>query len=144
MIICGFPGIGKSTLAKRSGWVDLESTPFERDWERYAKVAEHMDENGYNVMVSTHKELISMLCTMGVDHTIVIPAREDRGEYIRRYIVRGNSEEFIGLLDDNFEKWINDIISHSNVFSTLVILPRGGYLSDYINNIQYDIGEKEE
>ena len=54
MIICGFPGVGKSTLAKFSNWVDLESTPFEKDWVRYAKVAKHMSDNGYNVMVSTH------------------------------------------------------------------------------------------
>jgi len=54
MIICGFPGIRKSTLAKFSNWVDLESTPFEKDWVRYAKVAKHMSDNGYNVMVSTH------------------------------------------------------------------------------------------
>ena len=54
MIICGFPGVGKSTLARFSNWVDLESTPFEKDWVRYAKVAKHMNDNGYNVMVSTH------------------------------------------------------------------------------------------
>jgi len=33
-IICGFAGIGKSTLAKnKAGFVDLESTPFEKDWD---------------------------------------------------------------------------------------------------------------
>ena len=58
MIICGFPGVGKSTLAKFSNWVDLESTPFEKDWVRYAKVAKHMSNNGYNVMVSTHPQLL--------------------------------------------------------------------------------------
>ena len=59
MIICGFPGTGKSMMAKFSQWIDLESTPFERDWERYAKVAKHMSDNGYTVMVSTHEELLA-------------------------------------------------------------------------------------
>lgn len=35
MIICGYAGVGKSTLAKEvDGIMDLESTPFEKDWER--------------------------------------------------------------------------------------------------------------
>ena len=28
MIICGFPGVGKSTLAKFSNWIDLERTVY--------------------------------------------------------------------------------------------------------------------
>lgn len=45
MIICGFAGVGKSAAAKKLlGVVDLESTPFQRDWETYARVAKHMSE----------------------------------------------------------------------------------------------------
>ena len=40
MIICGYAGIGKSYLGHNAvGVIDLESTPFEKDWERYAKCA---------------------------------------------------------------------------------------------------------
>ena len=53
MIICGFPGVGKSTLAKFSNWVDLESTPFEKDWVRYAKVAKHMSDNYSSSIIRT-------------------------------------------------------------------------------------------
>ena len=42
MIICGYAGIGKSHLAKNfPGVIDLESTPFEKDWDRYLKCAMH-------------------------------------------------------------------------------------------------------
>ena len=41
MIISGFPGTGKSTMAKFSRWVDLESTPFKKNWLLYAEVAKH-------------------------------------------------------------------------------------------------------
>lgn len=61
MIICGFPGVGKSTMAKFSQWVDLESTPFKKNWLLYAEVAKHMSDNGYTVMVSTHKEMLDAL-----------------------------------------------------------------------------------
>ena len=38
MIICGFPGTGKSVMARYSKWVDLESTPFRKNWRLYAEV----------------------------------------------------------------------------------------------------------
>ena len=38
MIICGYAGIGKSYLAHNyPNIIDLESTPFEKDWDRYKK-----------------------------------------------------------------------------------------------------------
>ena len=58
MIFCGYAGVGKSTAAKKfSGVVDLESTPFQRDWVTYARVAKHMSDQGYIVLVSCHNEL---------------------------------------------------------------------------------------
>ena len=57
-IICGFAGTGKSNIARNNvGFVDLESTPFEKDWNRYVKVAEYLSNNGYTVLLSCHKEL---------------------------------------------------------------------------------------
>ena len=82
MIICGFAGVGKSTVARRcTGWVDLESTPFNRDWERYVKVIKHMDENGYNVMVSCHKELREELIKNKIKFTVDIPSHDDKENY---------------------------------------------------------------
>ena len=38
MIICGYAGIRKSYLAHNyPNIIDLESTPFEKDWDRYKK-----------------------------------------------------------------------------------------------------------
>lgn len=73
-IICGFAGIGKSTLARnRAGVVDLESTPFEKDWKRYVKVASHMAKNGYTVLLSCHKELREELHAQGIEYTLALP-----------------------------------------------------------------------
>ena len=50
MIICGYAGIGKSYLAKHfPGVIDLESTPFEKDWNRYLKCAMHYSNQGFLV-----------------------------------------------------------------------------------------------
>lgn len=132
MIICGFPGVGKSTLAKFSNWVDLESTPFEKDWVRYAKVAKHMSDNGYNVMVSTHPQLLEQFEQMEVRYTVVIPPINDFPTYKDRYINRGNDINFIISIDYNWGKWIQDIIKKSSVNKTVIILPEDGCLQSYI------------
>jgi UDP:flavonoid glycosyltransferase YjiC (YdhE family) len=132
MIICGFPGVGKSTLAKFSNWVDLESTPFEKDWVRYAKVAKHMNNSGYNVMVSTHPQLLEQFEQMGAKYTVVVPPLTDISIYKGRYIRRGNDINFISLIEKNWDEWIRDIITKSSVNKTVVILPKDGCLQGYI------------
>ena len=132
MIICGFPGVGKSTLAKFSNWVDLESTPFEKDWIRYAKVAKHMSDNGYNVMVSTHSQLLEQFEQMEVKYTVVVPPFSDLSIYKDRYTKRGNDINFTSLIGMNWDQWIGDIITKSSVNKTVVILPKDGCLQAYI------------
>lgn len=126
MIVCGFPGTGKSTMAKFSRWVDLESTPFKKNWLLYAEVAKHMSDNGYNVMISTHKEVLDALEQIEASYTVVIPPITDKDIYLHRYDMRGNSYEFIKRLGENWESWISAIIEKSTVLKTVVILPKDG------------------
>jgi shikimate kinase len=103
-VICGFAGIGKSTLARKyKNVVDLESTPFEKDWKRYAKVARHMAQNGYTVLLSCHKEIREELHS---GYYLAIPGALDRIEYINRYKERGNDVAFVTLLNQNWEKFL--------------------------------------
>ena len=131
MIICGFPGTGKSMMAKFSRWVDLESTPFEKDWERYAKVAKHMSDNGYTVMVSTHRELLAMFEQMEVLYTVIIPPITDKEIYLNRYDMRGNSCDFIRQLDTNWQQWISEIVEKPTVLKTVVVLPKDGCIKAF-------------
>jgi len=128
-IICGFAGIGKSMLAKKyPNVVDLESTPFERDWKRYAKVARYMAKNGYIVLVSCHKELREELHD---GYIIAKPAQLDRLEYIKRYKNRGNNEAFVNLMDKKWELFLR-------------LLPNE---SEYLlvkNNLEETLLDKEE
>lgn len=126
MIICGFPGTGKSTMAKFSRWVDLESTPFKKNWLLYAEVAQHMSDNGYTVMISTHKEVLDELEQIEASYTVIIPPTTDKNTYLMRYEMRGNSHEFIRLLDENWERWISAILEKSTVLRTIVVLPKDG------------------
>ena len=63
MIIIGYQGIGKSTLAKNDlRYIDLESSNFFVNGKRdenwyiiYCSIAEHLSQQGYRVFVSSHE-----------------------------------------------------------------------------------------
>lgn len=131
MIICGFPGVGKSVMAQQGNWVDLESTPFKKNWLLYAEVAKHMSDNGYNVMISTHKEVLDALEQIEARYTVVIPPITDKDTYLMRYDMRGNSYEFIRLLDENWERWISAILEKPTVLKTIVVLPKDGCIKAF-------------
>ena len=72
IIICGYQGIGKSTLAGKNNCIDLESSLFEADgkkpdkwWLIYSKVAVDLSCQGYTVFTSCHKlvrEGLKIIC----------------------------------------------------------------------------------
>ena len=87
MIISGFAGIGKSTLAKKSYEViDLESSIFKKDWELYSETAKYLDEQGYDVLISAHKEIRTKLHDKGIKYTFIIPknTEKSKSEYLDR------------------------------------------------------------
>ena len=111
MIICGYAGTGKSCLGHIfPGVIDLESTPFEKDWDRYAKCAIHYHSQGYIVLVSCHKEIREKICQCvpSVERITVVPNIEDKELYKCRYEQRGNTQSFIDVQMDNWEKWLNE------------------------------------
>ena len=136
MIICGFPGTGKSMMAKFSRWVDLESTPFKKNWILYAEVAKHMSDNGYTVMISTHKEVLDALEQIEASYTVVIPPTTDKNTYLMRYEMRGNSHEFIRLLDENWERWLYAILEKPTVLKTIVVLPKDGCIKAWADEMR--------
>ena len=111
MIICGYAGIGKSYLAKNfPNVIDLESTPFEKDWDRYLKCAMYYSNQGYLVLLSCHKEIRELVCknVLYNQRFTIVPSIESKEEYKIRYINRGNTQEFIDLQMSNWEKRLDE------------------------------------
>lgn len=127
-IICGFAGIGKSTLAKNSVFVDLESTPFLKNWSLYANVAIHMLENGYSPMLSCHKEIRDELKSRRAEYVVVIPNQKDKERYLELYRKRGNVEAFIQMFNEKWDLFLDEIKgSEPNVIE----LQEGQFLSEH-------------
>lgn len=69
MIIIGYPGIGKSTLARKSRrYVDLESSLFMVNGKRvddwylvYCNIAKDISRQGNDVFVSSHEDVVRTL-----------------------------------------------------------------------------------
>lgn len=98
MIIIGYPGIGKSTIARRNNnFIDLESSNFRIDGERaanwykpYCNIAEDLSQQGRIVFVSCHEEVREQLKHSSELVIVVYPALELQNEWIDRLRNRYN------------------------------------------------------
>lgn len=73
LIICGYPGVGKTSIAGWNNCIDLESSWFSYDkqgnriypdeaWaEEYCSFAINLASQGYTVLLSTHQVVINQL-----------------------------------------------------------------------------------
>ena len=93
MIIIGYPGIGKSTLAGKLNCIDLESSLFNNsngnkysDWtDYYCKIADDLSKQGYNVFISSHSLVRTKIKKISKEKIIcIIPSMTLKDEWINR------------------------------------------------------------
>lgn len=120
-IVAGFPGTGKSFISNREEELivnDSDSSNFtklpngERNPEFPKNYIEHIKSHIGKVdilFVSTHKEIRDALRENGIHYTLVYPKPELKQEYLDRYEIRGSSEEFIKIMDENWDKFIKEV-----------------------------------
>lgn len=93
MIIIGYPGIGKSTLArKKSNCIDLESSNFAvngekvKNWDDvYVNVAKDLSGQGYTVFVSSHGLVTSKLLNCeDVEVVTIFPSLDLKDEWVEK------------------------------------------------------------
>lgn len=100
MIVVGFPGIGKTSLAQYSyRRIDLESSNFwdgdhrPDDWHiYYCQTAVDLARQGYTVFVSSHKQVRDWLLENTTELVFVIyPTLELKDAWIRKLELRYNA-----------------------------------------------------
>ena len=127
MIVIGYQGIGKSSLAGRNNrFIDLESGNFWVDGKRaddwykpYCQIAEHLSQQGYIVFTSSHEVVRKQLENSSEIIVIVYPSIELKDEWVdkleRRYAESGLEKDYKALMNakDRYEENIKEL-SESN------------------------------
>jgi adenylate kinase family enzyme len=115
VIISAFPGCGKSTaftkLKKKINILDSDSSTFDKsDFpNNYIK---HMKDNigvADIIFISSHETVRKALKEENIYYTIYYPSKYRKQEFLELYKQRGNNENFIKLLDENFNNFIDSI-----------------------------------
>lgn len=140
MIIIGYQGIGKSTLAKDSWkYVDLESGNFwingERDeqwYKPYCNIANHLSAQGYTVFTSSHKEVREELKNSSEVVKIAFPALELKTDWLIRLTNRYNES----MLEKDYKALINASLYYEDNINDLMNEP---FDKIVINNIDYNL-----
>lgn len=145
-VICGFSGVGKSTADCKSKDVfDFESSAFSHRWdaghvgEKIAEfpvnyvdaICEHMD-NHHNAtyLLSCHQEVRDELKRRGIDYIIVMPDLVHKSEYIKRWLRRGSSMDFICSMN---KRWLTMIQSCERDSAPKIYLKESEYISDVLS-----------
>lgn len=142
MIIIGYQGIGKSTLAKDSlKYIDLESGNFwingERDeqwYKPYCNIANHLSAQGYTVFTSSHKEVREELKNSNEIVKIAFPSLELKTDWLIRLTNRYNES----MLEKDYKALINASLYYEDNINDLMNEP---FDKIVINNIDYNLRE---
>jgi hypothetical protein len=150
LVISAFPGTGKTYLAKRVNSLDSDSSNF--SWLPGTKIRnqkfpynyiEHIKANigKYDfIFVSSHKDVRTCMIMYGIDFLSAYPEKSLKQEYLNRYKERGSDEDFIKMMDANWDSFIGGM-ENLQVMEPL-ILKSGQYLSDYfVLNLQQKVHE---
>ena len=125
-IISAFPGSGKTFFHKKNTKNVLDSDSSNFSWvkdengnntkirnpnfpENYVKyIKENVGKYDY-ILVSSHKEVRDELVRHNMFFYLVYPSENRKSEFLQLYKNRGNDENFIKIVENNWEKWIQDI-----------------------------------
>ena len=144
-IICGFSGVGKSTAEqKHKNVVDFESSAFSHFFDpdkmgeknpefprnyidALCKLADNGKETTY--LLSCHEEVRNELKARGIDYIIVMPTIDQENEYLKRWLKRGSSINFIKMMHS---KWLSMHLSCDKDKAPKIYLKEDEYIDDVL------------
>lgn len=153
MIIVGYQGIGKSTLAsKDKKYIDLESSNFfvngerDKDWYRvYVNIAINLHHQGYIVFTSSHNVVRDELVKRGFKSEVGIcfPDLSLKDAWLEKLKDRYDSTR----LEKDYKAYMNALVAYDNNimeldndcdhygFNKLVIKDMDYKLEDILNQV---------
>ena len=147
MIVVGYQGIGKSTLAGKDNCIDLESGNFWVDGKRaddwykpYCQIANHLSEQGYTVFVSSHEVVRKELEKSKEDVVIIYPSHTLKYQWIEKLKERYERTDLI----KDFKAWKNAEEMYSQNIEDLADIDRAvkfGFIRYEIGSMDYDLSK---
>lgn len=129
IVISAMPALGKSTYSKdkANGSLDLESSLYSRNQDgtrneefpgNYINVLKwHLvNMNWKYIFVACHQVVRDNLRNDKIDFITLYPSLDRKEEILNLCRERGNHEDFIKVLDENWEAWINQIKQEPNSY----------------------------
>ena len=140
MIVIGYQGIGKSSLAKQDkNFIDLESGCFwvndkrPDDWyEYYCNVAEHLSSQGYIVFVSSHQVVRDRLRSSPYQVVCCAPSLDLKTQWIQKLEDRYN----LTRLQKDYKAWRNAVDRYDENIREIA---DHGFDMIWVKNMQYDL-----
>ena len=139
VIVCGFFGIGKSSVTKYRpdvSFFDLDATRFKKEpgWEKlYVECALALRHVYDIVSVKSSDKVMNYLSELGVDFCIVYPNRYAKRDFMERAVINGYSREWIQNFFSRWDEFIEEIEQEES--SNKIVLQNGEYLSDIVDRI---------
>jgi hypothetical protein len=149
MIIIGYQGIGKSTIAGKNNCIDLESGNFWVDGERdpnwfkpYCQIALHLHRQGYTVFTSSHevvREYFKKIASPDDRYCIFVcyPESYLRDSWIHKLKDRYEHTQ----LDKDFKAWKN---AEDRFEENIKELEHSGFMRVPLEGMMYDLAEEIE
>ena len=141
MIIIGYQGIGKSTLAGKNKCIDLESGNFWHndvrpdDWYIfYCQIAEHLSQQGYIVFVSSHEVVRNELKRSKEKVYIICPSVGLSDKWIKKLQDRYETTKLI----KDFKAWKN---AEDRYIENILELMNSGLEFYSINDMDYKLSD---
>ena len=156
MIIAAFSGVGKTSLAKlypdkvidftcmRYKYnLDINETVTEASkanpdyeyifgWEKgYVKAIKQNLCDGKIILIPSDYKVLELLENENIPYILCYPQRDAKDVYHKRYIERGNTENFIDIFIGCWDKFIDAL--EENSYGRHIVLEPDQYLSDVID-----------
>lgn len=154
-VISAFPGCGKSHCfnnQKKYSILDSDSSDFSwikgEDGEVCGRNSDfpnnyirHIRDNIGKVdviFVSSHEVVRRALAESNIETITVFPYREMKDEWIGRFEKRGNTEEFIRFISDNWDRFVDDMEYDNKGFLKIRLGEDNKYIDEDMLDAIYD------
>lgn len=134
IIISGFAGVGKTFFYNKhkDKCIDSDSSKFDKK-NFPMNYIEHIKQNiGKHkfIFVSCHEEVRKQLVKEEIYFCLVYPTKEQKQDYLKKYKKRKNDENFIQLMDKNWDKFIQSCKDQKNCMH--MVLTKNLHLEDLL------------